>query len=100
MEYKRGDNIVFILDFLAKNPGSSAADTIRALLTWRGKDPKKRALVQYFVPVSFNQIGYSGAKDRYVGVRWRKVGNGWELTQRGKEELAQCKGRLSELKLG
>jgi hypothetical protein len=37
--------------------------------------------------VSFNQKGYSGAKDRYVGVRWQRVGKGWELTQAGIEEL-------------
>ena len=99
MEYKRGDNILFILNFLAQKPGAGTGEIQRALLQWRGKDPNKRALVQYFIFEGYIRNAF-GTPNRYVGVRWEKIARGkWKLTQNGENELARCKSRLGELKL-
>ena len=99
MEYKRGDNILFILSFLAKYPGAGTGEINRALLEWRGKDPNKRALIQYFIFEGLIRNAF-GTPNRYVGVRWERIARGkWKLTKNGENELARCKSRLEVLKL-
>ena len=88
MEYKRGDNIRFILSYLAQYPGAGTGEILFYMKKWRGLDMSRRTHTQYFTRTNYRQIGYSGAKERYIDVRWKSRGNGkWELTQAGMEEL-------------
>ena len=49
MEFKKGDNVKFILNFLAQNPGSTRVQVLNALKTWRGKE-KGWMAAEYFNP--------------------------------------------------
>ena len=49
VEFKKGDNIKFILNYLAKYPGSTRVQVLSAHQEWRGKE-KGWMATEYFKP--------------------------------------------------
>ena len=99
MEFKRGDNIRFILGFLAQNPGSKTRVIIDSMKKARGLDMDRRTHTQYFTKENSPWRRAMGYKNRYVDVLWEGGDGRWKLTRAGEKMLASCTGRVNELKL-
>lgn len=54
---KRGDNVKFIVEFISQNPGSHRRDVWKALLTYKGLDPKDRIHRGRFVSYFYDMGG-------------------------------------------
>ena len=78
MEFKKGDNIKFILNFLAQNPGSTRVQVLSAHQEWRGKE-KGWMATEYFKPEPQSGSHYFG----HLYQEWKQTGPGWKFSLEG-----------------
>tara|TARA_Y100000592_G_scaffold99790_1_gene177231 strand:- start:815 stop:1078 length:264 start_codon:yes stop_codon:yes gene_type:complete len=77
-EFKRGDNLRFIANYLYANPGSRYTDILRALCEFRGKEYNRGMYCEYF-----RSSGPKWLRLGYGTTHWKKEAGVWWLRPKG-----------------
>jgi len=84
--------VQFLIQYLAKNPGSRYTDLTKAICKFRGKEWHRGMYVRYFTEYqayTYNFNGPSYPQTVYPGRLWEKYEGKWYLTPRGQAQLVQ-----------
>ena len=87
--------VQFIIEYLAKNPGSKYSDITKAICKFRGKAWTRGHYSRYFTTYqayTWHDNGETYPQTIYPGRLWAKYEGKWYLTPRGQSRLMQTAG--------